>query len=214
MLSEQKAWLHSYGKRTEVFRITEPRGAGARGAVEHLHGGEARLLHEFEFSQKTPTVCYPMRARVAAGDETDTELRGAREAARMAVEDAAKVVADQIAPAECGGVIDLILHRGERRHPREVEIAELRELVVVDKIAVLDRIDARGDAVRDTVVARAMNHRLLAARARGLGELRELGRGHLRLRCDHALLEIDDARCDQFDPVRAGGDALGNRCLG
>ena len=63
-------------------------------------------------------------------------------------------------------VVYLVLNGCKCGHPGQLKVAQLGQLIVIDKIAVLDGIHPRRDAVGDAVIARAMNHRLPAVRRR------------------------------------------------
>ena len=100
-------------------------------------------------------------------------------------------------PAHPVRVVHLLLHGRKRRHPRNLPVAHLRELIVADKKSVLDGIHAAVDRALDVRHLPSMRERLFAEwLSPATTMLANLLRCHLRRGCDRSLLEVDNARSE------------------
>ena len=69
-----------------------------------------------------------MRHAVGTGittcDDTNAQLLGEHEAAGMAVDNTAQVIAYFVAPTDNFGMVQLELNRSERRHPDHIQVTD------------------------------------------------------------------------------------------
>src|SRR5438045_2774696 len=79
---------------------------------------------------------------VGAGDDHHTQLVRADERFAMSIDDALEVADDCFVPSQICRAVNLKLDWRERRHPCDVSIAHLPELILGDEKAMLDGVDA------------------------------------------------------------------------
>ena len=104
----------------------------------------------------------------------------------MFLEDSFQVGFDAFVPAEILGVIQLLLHRREGRHPGNLPVAHAGQLIVANEKAVLDGIHTGFDDALDSRVTRGMREGLTAA------EIAEVAQRQLRIPKDSFLAATRD----------------------